>query len=124
MSNPGLTKTYAAEAAIAPYRFVKWGTGERAVIQSAAATDAHVGISDSLGRTTAGRVDVYRGGLVEVEYGGNVAAGDPLTADANGMAVAAAPAPGATVRIIGHAEVAGVAGDIGLVMLAPSHLQG
>lgn len=125
MRNEGLLKNYVATAAIAAYRIVKFGTNDGEVTQAAAATDLLIGTT---GRVTAAaandRVDVIRSGIAEVEYGGTVARGDELTADASGQAVVAAPAAGSNVRIIGIAEVSGVSGDIGSVFIAPSVMQG
>jgi hypothetical protein len=45
-----------------------------------------------MGGSTGGMVDVVRAGLASVRLGGTVAAGDPLTSDANGKAVKAVPA--------------------------------
>ena len=59
-----------------------------------------------------------------MEFGGTVARGAPVTADASGKAVAAAPAAGSNVRIIGFAEVSAVAGDIAPVLIAPGVMQG
>ena len=58
MANPGLVKSMVAEAAVLPYRVVKFGTADGQVIQAAAAADALVGVADNLGQSTAGhRVD-------------------------------------------------------------------
>ncbi|REM14738.1 DUF2190 domain-containing protein, partial [Mycobacterium tuberculosis] len=70
------------------------------------------------------RIDGVRLGIAEVEYGGAVAAGDPLTSDASGRAIVAAPAAGANARLVGFAEVAGVLGDIGSVFISPCVMQG
>ncbi|MDH5298672.1 MAG: DUF2190 family protein [Desulfobulbaceae bacterium] len=125
MGKPTLTENFDAEAAVNPFRLVKPGTADGQVVHGAAATDAVFGVSDSLGAAAAGdRVDIHTAGVADVEYGGTVAAGDPLTADANGKAVKAAPAAGVNNRIAGFARVAGVAGDIGAVQLAPGQIQG
>lgn len=119
MRNEGLAKTLIAGAAVAARRIVKFGASDTAAIQSAAATDAHIGVSD-LGATASGDpFDVIVDGIALVEYGGNVAAGDLLTADADGKAIAAAPAATASARTIGPAMRTGVAGDIGSVRIAP-----
>ncbi|EHN77499.1 hypothetical protein SMCF_2974, partial [Streptomyces coelicoflavus ZG0656] len=55
-----------------------------------------------------------------VEYGGPVTRGARLTSDAEGRAVAAAPAAGQTVEIIGRAMVSGVLGDFGKANLSRS----
>lgn len=125
INNPGLIKTFVAEAAVTKHRIVKHGAADGKVVHGAAATDALMGIVGALGQDTAGeRADIVLDGTVEVEYGGVVAAGDPLTSDANGKAVKAAPALGANNRIIGFAMVAGVASDIGSVQIAPGQIQG
>lgn len=119
----GLIINFNAGAAVAPYRIVKFGAGDKLAVQASAATDLSIGVSDQLGAVAVGDpMDVIRSGIAEVEYGGNVTRGQPLTSDADGKAVAAAPATGASVRIIGYAEVSGVSGDIGSVHLAPSTL--
>ncbi|SDH92253.1 DUF2190 family protein [Roseospirillum parvum] len=122
MSNPGLIKSYKVGAAVAPRRIVTLASGE--VVQATAATDALIGVSD-LGAANAGDVaDVVLSDLADVEYGGNVAEGDWLTADDDGKAVAAAPGAGAYASIIGQAMVAGADGDIGLVHIAKHTLTG
>ncbi|MCY1249405.1 hypothetical protein D9M72_629360 [compost metagenome] len=57
-----------------------------------------------------------------MEYGGNVTRGVPLTADAQGRAIAATVPPTATTYIIGFAEESGAFGDIGSVFIAPAVL--
>lgn len=125
MRNEGLKKAYSAEAAIGAYRIVKFGAADGGVLVSAAAADKHIGVNDRLAAAVAtDRVEVTRSGIAEVEYGGNVAAGDLLTSDASGRAVVAAPAAGANVRIVGVAEVAGVLGDIGSMQIQLGSFQG
>lgn len=125
MRNQGLIKNYTAEAAIAAYRIVKFGAADGGILQAAAATDKLVGVTDRLAAAVAGdRIDIVRNGIAEVEYGGNVAAGDLLTADASGRAIVATAAAGANVRFIGVAEVAGVLGDIGSLAIEPGSFQG
>jgi hypothetical protein len=124
MNNPGLIKTLFAETAVTRRRIVKFGSADHQVVQAAAATDALIGVADRLDAGVDDRVDVILSGVAEVEYGGNVTRGAPLTADANGKAVAAAPAAGVNNGVIGRAMVSGVDGDIGSVLLAPSQIQG
>src|SRR5690606_10711226 len=101
MLNPILTKAYDAGADVAGRRIVKFST-DTAVVQGAAATDALIGVSTSLSAESGERVDVIRVGIAEVDYGGNVTRGDPLTSDASGKAVKATAGSG--VRVIGTAE--------------------
>jgi hypothetical protein len=124
MLNPILTKNFNAGAAVNAFRIVKMGADDNNVIQAAAATDALVGVSTCLAAASAEPVDVILSGVAEVTYGGNVTRGALLTSDANGKAVAAAPAAGANVAVIGRALVSGVDGDVGCVLLAPGQIQG
>lgn len=113
---PGLIKAYNAESAVAAYTICKFGTTEDQVVEAAAATDKLIGVSSEIDSAIAERCDVIRSGIAPVLYGGTVAAGDLLTSDANGHAVATTTA---SDRIIGIAEVAGVDGDRGSVFISP-----
>jgi hypothetical protein len=121
--NALFNKGFVAGAAIAAKRIVKLGSADNAVIQAAAATDSLVGVSD-LAAASGEHVTVVMGGIAIVEYGGNITRGGLVTADANGKAVAAAPAAGTNNRIIGIAMVSGVSGDLGSVLLQPGSVQG
>lgn len=126
MSNPTLIKSYVAEAAVLPYRVVKFGTADGLVVQAAAATDASFGIADNLGQGTAGsRVDVAVDGIVEAEAGAAVARGALLSVDSSARVITAAAAAGSNVRTIGNAmSAAGAAGEIILVRINPGSFQG
>ena len=89
--------------------------GDGRVVQSAAAGDAHVGVSGRASAASGGRIEIARTGIADIEYGANVTRGALLTADGDGKAVTAADGN----RVIGIAEVSGAAGDIGQVLLAP-----
>lgn len=119
MRNEGLQKTLIAGGTVIKNRIVKFGSGDTSVVQAAAATDLLIGVSDSLGAASGEPVDIILDGIALVEYGGNITRGQLLTADADGKAVAAAPAATASARIIGVAMLSGVSGDIGSVMIAP-----
>ncbi|HVT36064.1 MAG TPA: ubiquitin-activating E1 FCCH domain-containing protein [Nevskiaceae bacterium] len=87
-----LTLALNAGAAIAAYRICKFGADDTTVIQSAASTDAHIGVSTDVPAGGAGDpIDLVRIGLSPVEYGGSVTRGDLLTSDANGKAVTVTP---------------------------------
>jgi len=125
MANSGLIKSYIAAAVIAPFRICKPAATAGQVQQAAAATDKQFGVTTIVGAKAIGdTVDLVHTGLADVEYGGNVAAGDLLTADADGKAVVAAPAGGANARIIGVAHIAGASGDIGRMFITPGSMQG
>lgn len=124
MANVGLIKQGTAEAAIAAFRIVKFGAADGGYLQAAAAADLLVGVCEAVGPASGERVDVIKSGIADVEFGGTVTRGQPVTSDANGKAVVAAPAAGSNVRIIGFAEVSAVSGDIAPVLIAPGVMQG
>lgn len=124
MNIPGITKAYKAEAALTKFRIVKHGAADDQVVMGAAAADKLIGVTSELDTAIGDTADVVKTGLANVEYGGNVGRGDPLTSDASGRAVTAAPAAGANIRLIGYAEASGVLGDIGQVAIFPSVMQG
>ncbi len=126
MANPGLVKSMVAEAAVLPYRVVKFGTADGQVIQAAAAADALVGVADNLGQSTAGhRVDVVLDGIAEAEVGAGVTRGALLSADSSGRVIAATAAAGANVRVIGVAMASATnAGEIIPIAVQPGSFQG
>jgi hypothetical protein len=117
MHDPMKTKVFTAEGAIAARRIVKIGAADGGALQAAGSTIPFLGIADSLGAASGARCDVHTHGYADVVYGGVVAYGDPLTSDANGKAVKAAFVAGQIVHIIGFAMVAGVADDIGSLLI-------
>lgn len=135
--NSLLQKSFKAEAAIAAYRIVKPGTADTQVLQAAAATDFLIGVSNEVGAAINERQDIVVIGIADLELGGTVTRGDPITADANGKGVAATrhthtentagaytqnatTGAAAAGRIIGFALVSGVASDIIPVLLHPA----
>lgn len=124
MANQILARNYTAGGAITAFRIVKPGSNDGEVVQAAAATDLLTGVCGELSPASGERVDIQKIGIARIEFGGTVTRGNPVTADASGKAVAAAPAAGSNVRIIGFAEVSAVSGDIADVLLAPGVMQG
>lgn len=125
MRNQTFIKNHTADAAIGAYRLVINGAADGNVAQAAGVAAALIGVTDRLAAAVAGdRIDIVRGGIAEVEYGATVARGDPLTSDATGRAVTAAPAAGVNNYILGYAEVSGVVGDIGCVYITAGRIQG
>lgn len=100
---------YKAEGAVGAYRICKPGALKMGCVLAAAPTDLLIGTSDALAKVTGEMVDVNADDIGEVVLGGTVAAGSALTSDATGAAVATTTAGH---RVIGFAEVAGVAGDV------------
>jgi hypothetical protein len=127
--NPLLIKPFKGSAAVNPYRIVKFTSDDLTVGQAAAATDSLIGVANSVGIDAAGvtagaTLDVIVSGIAEIEFGGIVARGGPVTADANGKGVAAAPGAGSNNRIIGFAMKTTASGDIAPVLLSPGSIQG
>lgn len=119
-----LSKAFTAEAAIAANRIFKFGAADGGALQGAAATDRLVGVTDTIAIASGERFDGVLNGIADVKLGGTVVRGDPITSDATGQGVVAAPGAGVNNRIIGFAMKSGVAGDIIEVALEPGFMQG
>jgi hypothetical protein len=117
-------RSYAAESAVDSYLIVKPGTTDMSVVPAAAATDLLMGTADEVATPVGGMVDVATGDIAYVKLGGAVTRGQPITANASGLGVVAAPAAGINNRIIGFAEVSGVAGDVITYRVSPGVIQG
>ncbi len=120
----GMMKAFVAETAITRRRIVKFGAADNAVVQAAAAADLSFGVSSEIDAAIGQTCDVVLSDIADVEFGGAVTRGAKLTADAQGRAVAAAPAAGANAQVIGVALVTAVLGDVGPVLLKQSVMQG
>lgn len=122
MTTPILTKSFrVGAAAIAGLLIMKFGTGGAAELATAG-TDPLIGSAGSLGAPANGMVDVTEVGWSEVRAGGNIAYGDPLTANGSGKAIKAVPVAGSVVRIIGFARMDAADGDIFPYLVAPGVL--
>jgi hypothetical protein len=119
---PGIVKNYQQEGTAYSYRIAKFGSADEKIAQAAANSDKLVGVYGRVVGADTGRSDVIHSGIAEVEYGGAVTRGDFLTADANGKAVTVNFTAGSVIYIIGIAQVSGVSGDIGGVLIAPGQL--
>lgn len=98
-------QNYEAAVALNFGEIVKRTTGDHKVTKAVDAATSLVGVVSTPGLSAiADRLDVQESGIAQVTLGGTVAAGDPLTSDANGHAVVAA----AGDHIVGYAEEAGV----------------
>lgn len=95
-----------AEATVEGYRIIKAGTGAMSCVKASAPTDKLLGTSDELDHPTGEIVDLAVIPVPIVRLGGTVTAGDLLTSDANGKAVATTTTGHA---YIGRAEIDGVA---------------
>lgn len=123
VNDPLIIKARKAGAPIGAAHFVAAGAQEGTAVQASDPAKPILGVSHfQLNAPTGGTVDVVRLGIAPVVYGGNVRAGYPLTSDAQGRAVEADLAV-AGVFVGGTAEVSGVAGDIGAVLVNPHFLK-
>lgn len=117
-------RSYFAGGAIPAKSLVKFKAGSSdTVLAASAATDNIIGISD-LAAASGDKVDVAHGHYAEVVAGGSISAGDFITSDANGAAVTAAKVVGSLVRVAGMALYDASAGDIILVDVKSSSIQG
>lgn len=116
---PVLTYALLASVDIPPARILVQDGDASCAPAGADLTVVPIGVSQQDAPAKAGRpCDVVALGVAPVEYGGNVAVGDPLTSDADGRAVKADPADGAQSRVVGFAAEAGDEGTIGSVSIA------
>ena len=123
MSRP-LIKSYMGALDVAPYLIVRAAAAatDTTVRAAAAATDALIGVTGSMGGEVGKPVDVTILGPAEVRLGGTVAFGDPLTSDANGLAIKAVGTAATTKFIVAYALAPGVALDVIPVRVAPGIL--
>lgn len=120
-----IVKNFVASGAIGHRRQVKMSATDGVVTLATAATDDVIGVTDYPGGATDGqRIDVVLFGPAEVEGGGVIAPGGYFAADANGKAVAAAPAAGANNGVGGRALVNVAAGDFFVAFVNPTRIQG
>lgn len=108
---------YTAETDIEGHRLVTFGTNDGEVKLTSAATDPVIGVTNYIGAPKGTTVDVNVDNVGKVKLSGTVAAGDDLTAAADGKAAkATAPSYGessaAGDRVFGMALQDGVSGDV------------
>lgn len=120
-----IIRNFIASGAMTHRRLVKWTATDGVVAQASAATDKIAGVVDyPNGAADGERVDVVLFGIADVEYGGTVAAGAPVTSDASGKAVAAAPATGVNNDVAGRPLLSAVSGDFVKTLINPGKMQG
>jgi hypothetical protein len=124
MSNALLFKNYTAAMAIPAYRILKFSALDTVTLATAA-TDSLMGVNSDVAPAIGERCDAVRQGIAFVEAGAAIAQGAPITSDATGRGVTAAPAAGVNNRIIGFAdEAAAAAGDVIRVLVELGVMQG
>lgn len=123
----GFIKSRVAAGAIAPWSIAAFTGNRNEVAQAAGSATGLAGITDYLGidAVCADRmVDLQLTEVADVKAGGTIAAGDPITSDANGAAIKAVKAAGAEVFCIGLAQEPAVVGDVFGVLVSPFVITG
>lgn len=112
-----LTKSLTATTAIPAYTLVKYGATDGTGVPATDATAFIFGVSSEIDTAVGERCSTHGiGNIADVRYGGAVTRGDKLTADAQGRAIATTTTG---ANCVGFAEVSGVVGDIGSVVVTP-----
>ncbi len=121
----GITKSYLADGAIPAYTLVKQNAADDHIVAAAAVSDLFIGVTMELAAASGERADVQMTGIAYIVAGAAVTRGSPVTSDASGRAVAAAPAAGVNNTVIGRAlESASAVGDVIRVLLGIGSIQG
>lgn len=118
MNIPGLITCHKAEVVLASRRLVTHGSVPDEITLAVDGSKLIIGVTTIVAAAAGEPADVVRSQLTPVTYGGDVSAGDPLTADAEGRAVPAT----AGQFYLGFAEYDGAEGDTGSVWIAPGQL--
>ncbi len=105
-------KSLKAQGAVGKFLILKPGTADFTAVVASAATDLLIGTADGLDKADGEMVDMDVRPVAEVKLGAAVTRGQRLTANAAGKAIAAAPAAGANVQLIGIALKSGAADDV------------
>ncbi len=121
-----LIKTFMVETSVIPHgSLVKFGTTDDRVTLATAATDSIIGVAFVSGNPLTAQaaigdaIEIVIYGIADVRYGGAVARGARLTANALGQAIATTATGNG---LIGLATITGVLNDFGCVNISPSVL--
>lgn len=117
-------KSLKAVGAVGANLILKPGAADFTAVVATSATDLLIGSADGLDKADGEMVDLDVRPVAEVKLGAAVTRGQKLTANAAGKAVAAAPAAGSNVHVIGVAAKSGVADDVIPYYRALSVMQG
>jgi Uncharacterized conserved protein (DUF2190) len=121
----GMEKSVKCTAAIAAaFTIAKFGADDDTMSLAGAATDMLAGVFQHSTANPGDEVRVMLDGITKIKLGGTVTRGQPLTSDATGQGIAAAPAAGTNARIIGIAMASGVSLDVITMLISPSVMQG
>lgn len=122
--NP-LTKSFTAAGTIGHRRLVMFNANDGEIAQATGPTVRIAGVADCPGGAKIGeRIDIVLLGSAEVDVGGTILPGAYITSDADGKAVAAAPATGVNNFLGGRLLTNGASGDIARALINPGMMQG
>jgi hypothetical protein len=107
----GLISAEIALGVIAAFTIVEYAAGDK--VQQGTVAGVLYGVSTDAGATEGQVVDIVLSDITPVLYGAAVARGNRLKSDATGRAIPAL----ATENAIGYAQVSGVVGDIGSILI-------
>jgi hypothetical protein len=125
MAKTGLTLAYIAGVAMPARRLVKQGPADKFVVMAIDGGVPIIGVSEQIAVAAMAPVDVIHSEVAVVEAGAAIALSSPITADASGRAITAAPAAGVNMWIVGITlEAATAAGDFIRVLVKPERIQG
>lgn len=116
MNIPGLTVAKTAEGEVKPRVLVCHGSKDGLAKQAIDGSALLIGVSTIVGGADGEVIDVIRSGLAPIFYSEAIVIGDPITANTDGRAKKAASGD----FIIGYAEVAGDADELGSIWIAQS----
>lgn len=115
MNIPGLTVAKTAESEVKPRVLVCNGDADGLAKQAVDGSVLLIGVSTIVGGNVGEVFDVIRGGLAPIFYSETIAIGDAITAAADGRAKKASSGD----FILGYAEIAGDADELGSIWIAP-----
>jgi hypothetical protein len=120
----GLEKEVNTSGTVGQYTLATPGADDNTFVQASGVTALLAGVFQFPPSTDQPQVRIRMSGISWVQISTAVTRGQPVTSDANGNGVPAAPAAGANNYIIGYAMASGVAGQLIPVLIAPQRIQG
>jgi hypothetical protein len=121
----GLEKEANVSGTPAAYTLVNFGGDDNTVAPAADGSKVIPGVLQFAPTTDQPQGRIRMSGISWVRVGAAaVTRGDPITSDANGNGITAAPAAGANAYIVGYAMASGVAGQLIPVLVLPQRIQG
>jgi hypothetical protein len=120
----GLEKEVNTSGTVAQYTLATPGADDNTCVQASGVTALMEGVFQFAPTTDQPQVRIRMSGISWVQISAPVTRGQPITSDANGNGVPAAPAAGTNNYIIGYALGSGAAGQLIPVLIVPQRIQG